>query len=129
VPAHRRFVAGVVILAAVTLPLPLASSIVVLGVLCFAGGFAISPALIAGFTLLDSLVPASSRTEGLAWFSTGIGFGLAAASSVTGQVVDASGGRAALLVTAGSGVLAGGCVLAGARKLRPAPSGEPAEPA
>lgn len=117
VPAHRRFVLGILVLAVVTLPLPVASSIGVLGALCFAAGFAISPALIAGFTLLDTLVPVSSRTEGLAWFSTGIGFGLAAAASVTGQVVDASSGRTALLVTAASGLLAAACVLAGARRL------------
>jgi MFS family permease len=125
-PAHRRFLLGVLFMTVVTLPLPLASSVPLLGVLSFAAGFAISPALIAGFTLLDTLVPASSRTEGLAWFSTGIGFGVGASSSVTGQVVDASGGRTALLVTAGAGVLAGVLVLAGARRLRPASDAEAA---
>lgn len=118
-PPRRRLVLGVLLLTVVTLPLPLASSVAVLGALSFAAGSAISPALIAGFTLLDTLVPASSRTEGLAWFSTGIGFGVGASSSVTGQVVDASSGRAALLVTAASGLLAGALVLAGARRLRP----------
>ena len=59
------------------------------------------PALIAGFALLDRLVPQRLRTEGLAWFSTGIGIGLAVSSSVAGQVVDAAGGRAALGVTVG----------------------------
>ena len=61
----------------------------------FVGGFAISPGLIAAFALLELLVPQPPRTEGLAWFSTGIGIGLAAAASVTGQVVDAASGRAA----------------------------------
>lgn len=119
VPAYRRFVAGVLVLAVVTLPLPLASSVEVLAALCFAGGFAISPALIAGFSLLDSLVPAPSRTEGLAWFNTGLGVGIALSSSVTGQVVDVAGGRAALFVTVASGLLAGLLVLAGAARLRP----------
>ena len=76
-----------------------------LAVLVFVGGFAISPALIAGFALLDRLVPQRLRTEGLAWFSTGIGVGLAVSSSVAGQVVDAAGGRAALGVTVAAGVL------------------------
>jgi MFS family permease len=121
VPVHRRFVAGVVLLAAATLPLPLASGVAVLAALVFAGGFAISPALIAGFGLLDRLVPERVRTEGLAWFSTGIGVGLAVSSSITGQVVDAAGGRTALGVTVASGLFAVSVVLAGARWLRPAP--------
>ena len=116
---HRRFVLGVLLLAAATVPLPFAPGVVVLAVLAFVGGFAISPALIAGFALLDRLVPARSRTEGLAWFSTGIGIGLALSSSVTGQVVDAAGGRAGLGVTVASGLLAAAIALAGARRLRP----------
>jgi MFS family permease len=118
-PVERRYVLGVLALAAATLPLPLAPGVVVLGALAFAGGFAISPALIAGFALLDTLVPASSRTEGLAWFSTGIGIGLAVGSSVAGQVVDAAGGRAALGVTVASGLIAAALVLTGARRLSP----------
>jgi MFS family permease len=117
--AQRRFVLGVLLLAAATVPLPLAPGVVALAVLAFVGGFAISPALIAGFALLDRLVPARSRTEGLAWFSTGIGIGLALSSSVTGQVVDAAGGRAGLGVTVAGGLLGGAVALAGARRLRP----------
>jgi MFS family permease len=116
-PLPRRFVLGVLLLAAVTVPLPLAPGVAALAVLAFVGGFAISPALIAGFALLDRLVPAPSRTEGLAWFSTGIGIGLALSSSVTGQVVDAAGGRAALVVTVASGLLAAALALGGARRL------------
>lgn len=118
-PAHRRFVVGVLLLAGATLPLPFAPNVVVLTVLVFVGGFAISPGLIAGFALLDLLVPQRVRTEGLAWFSTGIGVGLAASSSVTGQVVDAASGRAALGVTVAAGVLSAALVLLGARRLRP----------
>jgi len=110
-------VLGVVLLAVAVAPLPLAPNVPVLAVLAFVGGFAISPALIAGFALLDRLVPPTSRTEGLAWFSTGIGIGLALSSSVSGQVVDAASGRAALAVTVASGLLAAGVVLAGARWL------------
>ncbi|HZB48169.1 MAG TPA: MFS transporter, partial [Mycobacteriales bacterium] len=115
-PAHRRFRTGVLLLAGATLPLPLAPNVAALAVLVFLGGFAISPGLIAGFALLDLLVPHRVRTEGLAWFSTGIGVGLAASSSVAGQVVDAASGRAALGVTVAAGVLSGALVLLGARR-------------
>ena len=118
-PVHRRFVLGVLLLAAATVPLPFAPNVAALAVLVFLGGFAISPALIAGFALLDRLVPHRSRTEGLAWFSTGIGVGLAVSSSVAGQVVDAADGRAALGVTVAAGVLSAVAVLLGARRLRP----------
>jgi MFS family permease len=118
-PAHRRFAVGVVLLGLATVPLPFAPTVVVLAVLVFAGGFAISPALIAGFALLDRLVPHRLRTEGLAWFSTGIGVGLAVSSSVAGQVVDAAGGRAALGVTVAAGLLTAALVLLGAGRLRP----------
>jgi MFS family permease len=118
-PVHRRFVLGVLLLAAATVPLPFAPGVVALAVFVFVGGFAISPALIAGFALLDRLVPRRARTEGLAWFSTGIGVGLAVSSSVAGQVVDAASGRAALGVTVAAGVLSAALVLLGARRLRP----------
>lgn len=117
-PPHRRFVLGVLLLAAATLTLPLASGVLALAVLAFVGGSAISPALIAGFALLERLVPARFRTEGLAWFSTGLGVGLALSSAVAGQVVDAAGGRAALGVTVAAGLLAAVLVLAGVRWLR-----------
>jgi MFS family permease len=116
---QRRFVVGVLLLAAATVPLPLAPGVAALAALAFLGGGAISPALIAGFALLDRLVPVPSRTEGLAWFSTGIGIGLALSSSAAGQVVDAAGGRAALGVTVAGGALAALVVLAGARRLDP----------
>jgi predicted MFS family arabinose efflux permease len=110
----------VVLLALVTVPLPLAPNVPVLAALVFVGGFTISPTLIAAFALLEELVPAPSRTEGLTWFSTGIGIGLAAAASLTGQVVDTAGGRASFGVAVASGALAALLALAGARRLRPA---------
>ena len=132
-PLPGRFVRGVVLLAAVTVPLVFAPNVPVLAALVFVGGFTISPTLIAAFALLEELVPAVSRTEGLTWFSTGIGIGLAAAASVTGQVVDAAGGRAAFGVAVASGVLAALFALAGARYLSrpprpgPAASAEPGD--
>jgi len=111
----RRFVLGVVVLALVTVPLLAAGNVPALAVLVFLAGFAISPALIAGFALLEQLVPAASRTEGLTWFSTGMGLGVAVSASVAGQVVDATGARAAFGVTVAAGLLTALVALAGAR--------------
>jgi MFS family permease len=121
VPAARRFVLGVIVLALVTVPLLLAPNVPVLAVLVFLAGFAISPALIAAFALLEVLVPAGSRTEGLTWFSTGLNIGVALSSSLAGQVVDAAGARAAYGVTVGAGVVAVLVALAGMRALTPRP--------
>lgn len=118
VPLARRFVLGVLLLALSCVPLPLAPGVPVLAALVFVAGFAISPTLIAAFSLLEELVPAESRTEGLTWFGTGLGLGLALAASLAGQVVDAYSGRVALTVTVGSGLLAAVLALAGARTLR-----------
>lgn len=117
-PLSRRFVLGVLVLAAATAPLPLAPSVPVLAGLVFLAGFAISPMLIAAFAMLEHLVPAQSRTEGLTWFSTGLGLGLALAASLTGQLVEAGSGRVGLAVTAGSASLAAVLALAGLRTLR-----------
>jgi MFS family permease len=114
-PPARRFVLGVGLLALVTVPLLAAGTVPVLAVLVFLAGFAISPALIAGFALLEQVVPAVSRTEGLTWFSTGLGLGVALAASIAGQVVDATGARAAFGVTVAAGGLAALIALAGAR--------------
>ncbi len=114
-PPAPRFVVGVVVLALLTVPLLFARAVPALAVLIFLAGFAISPALIAGFGLLEQLVPAPSRTEGLAWFSTGLGLGLAAAASLTGQVVDSTGARAAFGVAVAAAGLAALLALAGAR--------------
>lgn len=118
-PLTRRFVLAVVLLAVVIAPLPLARAVPVLAVLVFVAGFAISPMLIAAFALLESLVPATSRTEGLTWFSTGLGLGVALSAALAGQVVDAVSGRAALGVTVAAGLLAAVLVLGGARWLTP----------
>ena len=115
VPAARRFVLGVGVLALATVPLLAAGNVPVLAGLIFLAGFAISPALIAGFGLLEELVPGESRTEGLTWFSTGLGLGVAVAASIAGQVVDAAGARVAFGVTVAAGVLAALTALAGAR--------------
>jgi MFS family permease len=119
VPAARRFVLGVTVLALVTVPLLLAPSVPVLAGLVFLAGFAISPALIAAFALLELLVPAGSRTEGLTWFGTGLNVGVALSSSLTGQVVDAAGARTAYGVTVGAGVFAVVIAVAGMRALTP----------
>lgn len=118
---HRRFVAGAAALGLAVTVLTLAETVLVLGVLLFVAGFAISPMLIAGFGLVERLVPARSLTEGLTWVSAGIGVGLALGSAAGGRAADAVGPQRGLLVTGACGLAAATVAVAGSRLLRPVP--------
>jgi MFS family permease len=118
-PLHRRFLIAIVCLGLGASLLPLAGNLVVLGVMVFVTGFAISPALISGFALVEELVPARRLTEGLTWMTTGIGLGIALGASVSGWAADAYGPNRAFLVTTIAGLTAAAAAVAGFRKLRP----------
>lgn len=105
-PVRRRFLLGQAGLTTATLALPLVDSIPALALVAFACGLAISPTLIAGFSLIAAEVPAGRLTEGLAWASTALGAGVALGAAVSGAVVDAAGHSAGYGVAAGGGGLA-----------------------
>ena len=126
-PLHRQFLVTVSAFGVLVCTLPLASSIPVLSGLALGTGLAVAPTLIAGFALVERLVPAASLTEGLAWISTGIGFGLAIGSSAGGWAVEAAGAQAAYVVTAGSGLAAAALTWAGRRQLRAGRQRSPGE--
>lgn len=100
------------LLLLVTVPVALASQIAVLGFLIFIAGLAVSPVLIACFTLVERLVPGHQLTEGLTWAISSIGLGVALAASVTGWWVDALGSGSAFWLTtvAASALAAGGAL-------------------
>jgi len=68
--------------------------------LLFLSGFAISPSLITGFTLVEQLVPPARLTEGLATESTGLALGLTLGSGLAGPLIDDIGARGAYLLSA-----------------------------
>ena len=57
----------------------------------FLAGLAISPTLITGFSLTERLVPPSLLTEGMAWISTSIGFGVAIGAWAGGRLTETFG--------------------------------------
>lgn len=114
----KRFIAGVLFIAAGVSLFFFIDTIVVLAAVMFVVGFSISPTVIAGNALVQSMVPRSRLTEGLTWVVTAIGIGLAAGMSLAGQVIetfDAHGGYGVVL---GAGWLAALVALAGAPVLR-----------
>jgi MFS family permease len=103
---RRRFVSGQAVMAAALLPLPFVGSVPLLAVVVFIAGMAISPTLIAGFSLVEAEVPQSRLTEGLAWISTALNVGVAMGAALAGPVIDEAGASVAYAVALGSGVLA-----------------------
>lgn len=61
-------------------------------------GLCIAPSLITGYTLVESLVPSSARTEAFTWLTGAVALGQAAAVTVAGQLADAHGARAGFVV-------------------------------
>jgi MFS family permease len=84
-------------------------------------GVSIAPTLIASSGLVARVVPASSRTEGFTWQSTGINVGVAAGAALGGLLIDTFSVRVAFVVgpvAAGLGALV---AFAGAKLLAPRP--------
>ncbi|MFC7583326.1 MFS transporter [Nonomuraea antimicrobica] len=88
VRALALFVVGLTPIMFINLPWVMAGAL-------FLAGFAISPTLITCFSLTERLVPQSLLTEGMAWISTAIGFGVAAGAWAGGRLTETYGSSTA----------------------------------
>ncbi|MGY0056427.1 MFS transporter [Streptomyces sp. LZ34] len=105
-------------------PLAFADSSVVMAFLAVVAGVAISPGLIAGSTLLESLAPKGSLSEGFSWLTSAGALGIALGTAVGGRLADPGGFEQAAWAAVGGGILAMGLSLMGQPALlrtRPAP--------
>ena len=118
-PAGRRFLVAVLVLAVGVSPLPFVRNLPELAAVVFLAGFAISPMVISGMGVVQELVAPARLTEGITWVSSSIGIGISAGSALAGTAVDAIGPRHAFVVPVAAGALAAVIVLVGARWLRP----------
>jgi MFS family permease len=100
-----RFRWGMLALAVLMLPLPFVHGFVLLAACLFLSGFAISPTLIASFAWIEETVPAGRLTEGITFFITGLGAGVAPGAAVVGVVIDAAGVSESFAVTGAVGLL------------------------
>lgn len=105
-PRRRVLLAGAAAMTATVAVLPLVTSTALLAGLLALAGVGIAPTLIAGFSLVERLVPATATTEGLAWATSGLVVGFAAATWLAGQLVDTASVSQAFAVAPGAGVLA-----------------------
>ncbi|MEU8028782.1 MFS transporter [Streptomyces sp. NPDC049099] len=109
---QRRLVIGYAALAIVASALWTAHSVLLLAGLGLLVGMCIAPALITGYTLVESLVPAGARTEAFTWLTGAVALGQAAAVTVAGQLEDRLWGGAGFLVPMAGTVLALATLLA-----------------
>ncbi|MFF2974659.1 MFS transporter [Streptomyces albidoflavus] len=122
-PPQRRLLVGYAALAisASTLwAMPSLASLAVAGLLT---GLCVAPALITGYTLIDSLVPPGARTESFTWLTGAVALGQAGAVTASGALADAFGARAGFAVPLGGTVLALVVLVALRSRLVPRPGG------
>ncbi|MDN3293039.1 MFS transporter [Streptomyces ficellus] len=98
-------------------------SVALLGALGLVVGLCIAPALISGYTLVESLVPASARTEAFTWLTGAVALGQAAAVTVSGRLADGYGASAGFLVPLAGTALALTTLVALRSRLAPRPAG------
>lgn len=106
-------------------PLAFAGSSLVMAPLAVVAGIAISPGLIAGSTLLESLAPKGSLSEGFSWLSSAGALGIAAGTAVGGRLADLGSSSLAAWAAVGGGLVALALSVAGQPALR---KGRPENP-
>lgn len=95
---RRRLLIAYGLLALATTPLWTVTAVPLLGAVGLLVGLCIAPALITGYTLVESLVPASARTEAFTWLTGAVALGQAAAATAAGQLADRFGASAGFFV-------------------------------
>ncbi|MFB7633803.1 MFS transporter [Streptomyces sp. NPDC056149] len=95
---RRRLLVAYGLLALATTPLWAVTAVPLLGAVGLVVGLCIAPALITGYTLVESLVPATARTEAFTWLTGAVALGQAAAATSAGQLADRFGPSSGFLV-------------------------------
>ncbi|MGW2680335.1 MFS transporter [Streptomyces sp. NPDC001436] len=120
---RRRLILGYAGLTAAASVLWAVNSAVLMGAVGMLVGLCIAPALITGYTMIEQLVPAASRTEAFTWLTGAVAFGQAVAVTVAGRLTDAHGSSYGFLVPLAATALALVTLVALRAKLAPkAPS-------
>ena len=116
-----RYRLSLATLAAGSLPAVAAMTLWQLAPAALLIGVSIAPTLIASSGLVARVVPASSRTEGFTWQSTGINVGVAAGAALGGLLIDAFSVRVAFVVGPVAAALSALVALTGGKLLAERP--------
>ncbi|WP_243877954.1 MFS transporter [Streptomyces sp. SUK 48] len=109
------------------LPLAFAPSPLVMGFLAVLAGVAISPGLIAGSTLLESVCPKGALSEGFSWLTSAGALSIATGTAAGGRLTDSFGSAAGAWAGVGGGLFALALAVLGQPALRgERPAVEPA---
>ncbi|PNE42783.1 MFS transporter [Streptomyces noursei] len=119
---RRRLLVAYGLLALATTPLWAVTAVPLLGAVGLVVGLCIAPALITGYTLVESLVPATARTEAFTWLTGAVALGQAAAATAAGQLADRFGPSSGFLVPLAGTALALVVLLSLRAYLAPRPS-------
>lgn len=115
---RSRFVRCLAVFAAGLAPTLAVGGNAAMAAALFLAGMAISPTIITGFALVERLAPPHMLTEGMAWISTSLGFGIAVGSWAGGRLTEAVGPSGAYVFPFACGLLAMAIGLAGSGRLR-----------
>lgn len=119
-PLERRLRVALWLMALGIVPLPLVGGLLPMALAVLVAGVAISPSVIAGYGLIELLVPPSALTEGFAWLSTSSAAGAAIGLAAAGRIVDAADAHTAFLVSLAAALLSAVAVTLGRRRIVPA---------
>jgi MFS family permease len=95
---RRRLLVGYTALTLTSSVLWSVHSVPLMGLAGLLVGLCVAPALINGYTLVESLVPATARTEAFTWLTGAVALGQAAAVTVAGRLADGYGAGAGFSV-------------------------------
>jgi MFS family permease len=121
---RSRMLAGYTALTLVTGTLWAVTSVPLMAAVGLLTGLCIAPALVNGYTLVESLVPPAVRTESFTWLVGAVALGQAGAVTVAGRLADAHGANAGFVVPLAGTATALLTVAALRRHLDPAPGEE-----
>lgn len=112
-----RFLLAVVVFGLAAALLLSVRSLPMLAAVMVVSGLTISPVLIGGTALIESLMPPGTLNEGLAWWTTGLIAGVTTGAALSGPLIDGYGAQRAFLLPACAGLVALATALAGSRWL------------
>ena len=92
-------------------------SLPVLAGVMFVSGLTISPVLIGGTALVETLLPPGTLNEGLAWVTTGLIVGVTVGAALSGPIIDTFGSEPAFALPATAALVAAVTALVGRRWL------------
>ncbi|GII91973.1 MFS transporter [Sinosporangium siamense] len=124
---RSRFVRALGFFAVGVVPIVFVGHVALMAVALFLAGLAISPTIITGYALVERLVPNGLLTEGMAWISTAVGFGVAIGAWAGGRLTDMFGATNAYGFALICALLAATVGLAGSALLRTPKETSPAQ--